>query len=213
MNEVYFAYCDLAREAGRTGTWTVTQLRQATDVAAVIISEYYYVRGHSVASDEEIARCCALFVEGIKHDPRGKQHNAEIAAMANGAHGNSVLLGVGDESEHLQTGDRACTEISEKAEKPQVEGGRAARGRAKPGPKRDFEGASKVAAIVASIATDCNWRSKLDDICGELDEQAIAYPRTWKDRGHRSWYDCLSAERHLVDKAISHHLKVAKLPR
>jgi len=65
-----------------------------------------------------------------------------------------------------------------------------------------------VAEIVARVAGEDKWRTKLDEICLELDENAIPRPKTWKMRGHRHWFDGLS-ERHLVEKAIAHHLELA----
>jgi hypothetical protein len=78
------------------------------------------------------------------------------------------------------------------------------------GPLKDYETARSVASVVARLAADAKWRSKLDDICLELDENTILFPKTWKARGYGGWFDCLSSERHLVEKAISHHLKRAK---
>lgn len=78
----------------------------------------------------------------------------------------------------------------------------------KRGPKPDYETAGRVAEIVARVAGEDQWRSKLDDICLELDESTIPRPKTWKARGHGDWFDALS-ERHLVEKAIAHHLELA----
>lgn len=78
------------------------------------------------------------------------------------------------------------------------------------GPARDYETASQVAEIVARVAPDGDWRSRLEDICDELDERRVRCPKTWKKRGHGDWFDCLSTERELVVKAIEHHLKRAR---
>jgi hypothetical protein len=76
------------------------------------------------------------------------------------------------------------------------------------GPKPDYETALRVAEIVVRVAGEDKWRPKLEDICFELDENAIPRPKTWKMRGHDDWVDGLS-ERHLVEKAIAHHLELA----
>jgi hypothetical protein len=76
------------------------------------------------------------------------------------------------------------------------------------GPKPDYETALRVAEIVARVAGKEKWRTKLEDICFELDESTIPRPKTWKARGHRDWFEALS-ERHLVEKAIAHHLELS----
>jgi hypothetical protein len=82
----------------------------------------------------------------------------------------------------------------------------------KRGPKPDYENALRVAEVVSRVAGDGAWRPKLEDICLELDETAIPRPKTWRKRGRRNWFDGLS-ERHLVEKAIAHHLKLAAAHR
>jgi hypothetical protein len=77
------------------------------------------------------------------------------------------------------------------------------------GPRPNYEMGLRVAEIVARVAGKYNWRRKLDDICIELDEEAIPRPKTWKARGHHSWFDSLR-ERHLAEKAITHHLEMAE---
>jgi hypothetical protein len=76
------------------------------------------------------------------------------------------------------------------------------------GPKRDYETALRVQKVIAGITGGASWRSKLEDICFELDEQSVPCPKTWKKRGHDDWSDCLK-ERALVVKAIEHHRKVS----
>jgi hypothetical protein len=76
------------------------------------------------------------------------------------------------------------------------------------GPKRDYETARKVEEIVTRVAGGGKWRSKLDDICFELDEASVRRPKTWKVRGHTDWVDAMR-ERPLVEKAITHHLELA----
>jgi hypothetical protein len=84
--------------------------------------------------------------------------------------------------------------------------------RGKRGPKPSYENALRVAEVVARVAGNSKWFSRLDEICLELDEQAIPRPKTWKKRGHVDWFDALS-ERPLVVKAIAHHLKLAAIHR
>lgn len=78
------------------------------------------------------------------------------------------------------------------------------------GPRPDYATAGRVASIVEQFAGTTNWRSKLDEICWELDEKRIARPKPWKRKGYTDWIACLSAERQLAVKAIEHHLKLAK---
>lgn len=79
----------------------------------------------------------------------------------------------------------------------------------KRGPKPDHETASRVAEIVGRIGGK-GWRAKLDDICCELDEAKVARPKTWKNKGYGTWFDCLTEARALVVKAIEHHLELAR---
>lgn len=79
----------------------------------------------------------------------------------------------------------------------------------KRGPRADYETASRVAAVVARVAPDGDWRSKLDDVCEALDEEQIRYPKTWSKRAYRSWTDCCVAERSLAVKAIEYRLGLA----
>jgi hypothetical protein len=76
------------------------------------------------------------------------------------------------------------------------------------GPKPDYETALRVAEIVMRVAGEGKWRRQLEDICIELDEQAVPHPKTWKERGYRSWLDSL-CEPQLAEKAITHHLEMA----
>jgi hypothetical protein len=78
------------------------------------------------------------------------------------------------------------------------------------GPPRDFVTALRVEEVVRRLAPEGNWREKSEDICEGLDEARIRFPKTWKAKGHRTWYDCLMAERGLAIKAIGHHLERAR---
>jgi hypothetical protein len=78
------------------------------------------------------------------------------------------------------------------------------------GPKPDYENASRVAEIVARVATDGEWRGRLDDICQALDEAQIPFPARWRkrDRSCNGWaaYD----ERANAVKAIEYRLDIAR---
>jgi hypothetical protein len=79
----------------------------------------------------------------------------------------------------------------------------------KRGPKPDYEGAARVAEIVARVAPDGGWRGRLDDVCEALDEAAIPFPAKWRrDRQCRCWADCL--EKPIAIKAIEYRLEIAK---
>jgi hypothetical protein len=80
----------------------------------------------------------------------------------------------------------------------------------KRGPKRDFETALRVDEVVARLAPDGNWRARLEDICDGLDDAKVRRPKPWTVRGYGTWYDCLTAERDLVVKAIEHHRERAR---
>jgi hypothetical protein len=81
------------------------------------------------------------------------------------------------------------------------------------GPAPDFETPSRVAAVVARVAPDGDWRSKWEEVCEALDEEEISCPKTWhkKQPPCRSWSDCL--ERPLVIKAIDYRLERANHPQ
>lgn len=86
----------------------------------------------------------------------------------------------------------------------------------KRGPQTDYKTAAKVAKIVARVAPDGVWRSKLDDILMALDDENIQTPKGWVSKHeYRSWYAAVAADtaargRHLAVEAIKHHLKRAK---
>jgi hypothetical protein len=109
--------------------------------------------------------------------------------------------------------DAAAPIAASVIEAPQPTTDRAAPGtpqKPKHGPEPDYETAQRVAEIVMRVAGSGRWRSKLDDICAELDDQAVPSPKTWKQRGHGDWCDCLVSERELVKKAIMHRLELAR---
>lgn len=88
--------------------------------------------------------------------------------------------------------------------------------RPKRGPKPDYGTAVRVAQIVAGVAPNGEWRSRLDDVCMELDDQQIPRPKTWKARhGFGSWYAAVASDeasrgRHIAIEAIKHQLNLAK---
>jgi len=53
----------------------------------------------------------------------------------------------------------------------------------KRGPKPDYETALLVAGIVARVAPDGDWRSRVDDVCDALDDEQVPVPATWR-RNH-----------------------------
>jgi hypothetical protein len=89
------------------------------------------------------------------------------------------------------------------------------RGR-KRGPKPDYKTAVRVAEIVERVAPNGDWRSKVDDILGELDDARIPTPKTWQPKHrYRNWYAAVAADtagrgRHMAVEAISYRLKLAK---
>ncbi len=80
----------------------------------------------------------------------------------------------------------------------------------KRGPKPDDKGAALVAEIVAQVAPDGDWRSKVDDICEALDVARVPFPRRWwrRDRSCSGWADY--DERANAVKAIEYRLEIAK---
>lgn len=86
----------------------------------------------------------------------------------------------------------------------------------KRGPTPDYATAARVAEIVARVAPDGDWRTKLDDILMALDDaKDIPTPKTWAPKhGYRNWYaaaaDDTARARHLAIEAIKHHLKLTK---
>jgi hypothetical protein len=83
--------------------------------------------------------------------------------------------------------------------------------RGKPGPKKDIALARQCADIVRHMAGAEHWKTKLDDICDELDAAKFPIPKTWRRRETpiRSWTGAAATEPGLAKKAISHHLKNA----
>ncbi len=81
-------------------------------------------------------------------------------------------------------------------------------GEKKRGPSPDYDSAALLAGIVASVAPDGSWRSKVNEICDALDEADYPIPKLWRDkRGHKQWTE---AERPIAVKMIEHRLKLAK---
>jgi hypothetical protein len=76
----------------------------------------------------------------------------------------------------------------------------------KRGPKPDLDSAVRVAQIVAKIATDGDWRTKLDDLRKAFMDADIPSPRRWRST---SWSDQEDA---LVIKVIKRRLDRASKP-
>lgn len=110
---------------------------------------------------------------------------AQPATMANGADRGS-------------TNCQAEVELTAKGQKQ------------KRGPKPDHEAARRVAEVVARLAPDGDWCSKVDDICDEFDEKGIPSPRKWKTEtpSCRNWVGQL--DRQKVIKVIKYRLATAK---
>jgi hypothetical protein len=71
----------------------------------------------------------------------------------------------------------------------------------KRGPKPDHETALPVAGIVARVAPDGDWRSRVDDSCDAPDDEQVPVPATWRrNRNVRKWSLC--DDRDIVVKAI-----------
>ena len=93
----------------------------------------------------------------------------------------------------------------------------------KRGPKPDHEAASRVAEIVARVASNCEWRSKLNElgealahgvcsasdpeICDVSDHEKVPLPRGWKLKGH-NWLN--PPDRATMVKAIEYRLEIAR---
>jgi hypothetical protein len=110
----------------------------------------------------------------------------------------------------MTTNPDELTRVEAKAENaPNVNGPNATGEGRKRGPRPDPETAVRVAEIVTRVAPDGDWRSKLDDVCGALDEEKIPCPKRWrKNRDYRCWGDWL--ERDIVVKAVEYRLQIAK---
>lgn len=80
----------------------------------------------------------------------------------------------------------------------------------KRGPKPDHEGAARVAEIVARVAPDGDWRSKLDDICEALDEAQVPFPPRWRKQVQSCYGWAAYDERANAVKAVEYRLKIAK---
>jgi hypothetical protein len=79
----------------------------------------------------------------------------------------------------------------------------------KRGPKPDRETALLVATIVARVAPEGDWRSRVDDVCDALDDEQVPVPATWRrNRNVRKWSLC--DDRDIVVKAIEYRLGIAK---
>lgn len=81
-------------------------------------------------------------------------------------------------------------------------------GKKKPGPRTGYAEAVLLAEVVARVAPDGDWRSKVDEICAALDDAELPIPKVWRHRRkHRAWVD---AERSTAVRIIAHRLRLAK---
>ena len=90
--------------------------------------------------------------------------------------------------------------------------GRESKGR-KRGPKPDYDIAIRLAAVVARVAQDGDWRPKLDEICEALDDENVPSPKKWvgEDPSCRRW--STQADHQKAIKVIDYRLKQAKRQR
>jgi hypothetical protein len=201
----------------------------ASDQAAEIFEEYLIEIGKAVEANANKSRipCIPerLFSSEVRRRlHQRKQHwighvlrtvrerkeasNAKVASNAgDGAEPGASSIEPKDGAECPGDPTRGPQEAAS-LELPQATTDSAKTASPNPGPRPDYETALRVAEIVTRVAGEGKWRRQLEDICVELDEQAVPRPKTWKARGHRSWFDSLS-ERHLAEKAITHHLEMA----
>jgi len=95
----------------------------------------------------------------------------------------------------------------------------------KRGPKTDYENAKQVAKIIARVAPDGDWRSKLDDVgealdhgvCDlsgakpcDLEHETIPVPRGWQKK-KCDWL--VPPDRATMVKAIEYRLEIARKKR
>ncbi len=107
--------------------------------------------------------------------------------------------------------DEHCTESVSTAN-----GEKANRQAQKRGPKADYQYAARLAEIVARVAPNGDWRSRLDEICDALDaarddegERCIPCPKMWRkrDKACKLWSDQL--DRPKLIKVIEYRLETA----
>ena len=121
--------------------------------------------------------CARLYRESLDHVAMSREGPAVEGEPAND----------GDEVRAGEASDTAVVVPTSTPAADSTEPGNPSR--TKRGPKPDYETARTVEEIVTRIAGEDKWRSKLDDICFELDEASVRCPKTWKARGHRDWID------------------------
>ena len=82
-----------------------------------------------------------------------------------------------------------------------------------PGRKPNKDANRLIAGVVGTFGSD--WRSRLVEVCGALDEQKVPVPVSakWKNRGCGDWTDVLTEDQEGLAKALQHRLDwVAKHP-
>ena len=83
--------------------------------------------------------------------------------------------------------------------------GAAAEGRG-PGRKPNKDANHQIAGVVGTFGSD--WRSRLVEVCGALDEQKVPVPMSakWKNRGCGDWADVLTEDQEGLAKALQYRL-------
>lgn len=85
IQNVFFAYCQQARNACREGIWSVTVARSATEEALPLICDHYFVRKNGDGFENRKAAFRTDVADGVWLDAKGKQHLSELAALADDA--------------------------------------------------------------------------------------------------------------------------------
>jgi hypothetical protein len=166
-------------------------------------SKAHHLRGTiGHLSEASAIYCSRLEARAVESELRARQRTAAQPDEAKEAAASTVEQS--DTSSETQT----PTELLEAAILRVIKAA-AGKNPGKRGPRPDFETAMKVDEVVTRLAPDGNWRAQLDAVCEALDEDRVRCPKPWKVKGHRTWYDCMIAERPLVIKAIGHHRKLA----
>lgn len=192
---VFFAYCVEARNACRTGDWTVSQARSSSDSALKAIFSYYYSRWRG---GEQPRQAEAKITLMIQDEQRWKDHLSELIELSRGS--DAIPKPLPDSTQALPASASGLSN-----------GEMSARRSRKRGPKPDYETASRVAATVARVVPDGDWHPLVDEICEALDKAEVPVPRGWPKKGCQFWTD--RAEPSIAVKAIQYRLDKAKSAR
>jgi hypothetical protein len=221
--KVFSAYGSEVTKVGQNGLWTVDQMRkQGEEGLRLIVIEVNHQTGNSgqfmdgpylstnAKSKFRETEEWLDFEDGLleiagKHTANKEATQAETPSSPKiRTAGNALQNAVesGKRSDGTQANTVPADQANNGPERP----------RGQHGPKRDYETAARVDAIVTRIAGSDPWKSKLDDICDGLDDEDIARPKTWitRDPPIRNWTDAAVTDPELARKAIEHHLKNAR---